>query len=220
MNVSIKYLSEKQNELISILYSSGELSQSKLSSLLGCSVESTSNIIRRVLEFEPPLIKKEPHGKYRYYSLTDFGKKSYEALINRGTVADDTEKVGIALQNSESVEFNDALKRVLITSILNGINSDNNDILVLSFKSLSIDVIMATFSMAEFFFLCFLLGMNMSPMYAASLLLPSAEIDVKAQFSKVTYRKFKDLIANELLNKREKEIFELDMHRNCNYLQP
>lgn len=208
MNI-LKCLTPKQKELISILYNNDGLTQKELSALIGNSPLSTFNIIQKILRYEPPLIAKEIIGKYRFYTLSDYGKKCYEDLLKEEVVVDEAE-YSYCLQNNKNVEFNDDLKRILIANIINGVSSDSNDILLLGLKNLSIDIIMATFSMTEFLFLCLLLGIistPMSPMDASTLLLPDAENEAKVLFAKTTYGKLKNLIASELLSKREEEIF-------------
>lgn len=202
-------LTSKQKKLIRILYNNDGLTQKELSDLLGSSPSSTSNIIQKILRYEPPLIAKEIIGKYCFYTLSDYGKRCYEDLL-KDEVVDDAENIVAVLQNNKNVEFNDGLKGILIANIINGVSSDSNDILLLGLKNLSIDIIMATFSMAEFLFLCLLLGIistPMSPIDASTLLLPDAENEVKILFAKTTYGKLKNLIASELLSKREEEIF-------------
>lgn len=81
-------LTSKQKELISILYNNNGLTQKELSALLGSSPASTSNIVQKILRYEPPLIAKEIIGKYRFYTLSDYGKKCYEDLLKEEVVVD------------------------------------------------------------------------------------------------------------------------------------
>jgi len=145
-----KKLTKMQLKILRTLYMDPGINHTKLCELLGTSPASLSNILSKILPLEPPLIKKETKGKYRYYSLTLDGRKEYKKH---------EEQEEVILKNNPLDTMSKELKEILITCIINNINSESEDELAKMIKSMKVEDIMAYFEMSEF--LIFLLTFGM-----------------------------------------------------------
>ena len=181
MNQKIKNLkiekSKYFNETIMIIGDNPGITHGELATKLNTICSNLSGYIKRISEYEPPLIEKEISGKYRSYTLTAEGKSFYRKLTNP--------------------EYNEGTnityKKDIMTYILET-QENNPSPYVQLLRSINIEKIDEAFTLPEFTILCKTLGM-----------IPQEQIiekDLKQALD--CWNKMQRLIENNIESKKKK----------------
>jgi len=198
----IMNLSPRLLDILRVLYENENITQKELSFKLNNSCAATSNLISKILQYYPPLIHKEVWGKYRYYSLTDYGKKYYERCFNK--------------DSSEEIKMS-PLEKITASFILDNFNPNGEDFLAYGLKKLGVDIICDIFTMQEFLYLCLILGIITNPMSvkdAIKLAMPSINGDNYLEVGRIVYQKLKSAIGTYLLGEFESKVFNNSDNKN------
>lgn len=129
-------------ETIMIIAETPGITHGELATKLNTICSNLSGYIKRISEYEPPLIEKEISGKNRSYTLTAEGKSFYRKLTNP--------------------EYNEGTnityKKDIMTYILET-QENNPSPYVQLLRSINIEKIDEAFTLPEFTILCKTLGM-------------------------------------------------------------
>ena len=151
MNQKIKNLkivkSKYFNETIRIIGDNPGITHGELATKLNTICSNLSGYIKRISEYEPPLIEKDICGKYRSYTLTPEGKNFYKSLTGTQQKQERHQEKG-----TEVTYKKDIMLYILETQE----NSKNPYVQLL--ESINIERIDEEFTLPEFTILCKVLG--------------------------------------------------------------
>ena len=165
------------NETIVIIGENPGITHGELAEKLNTICSNLSGYIKRISEYDPPLIEKEICGKYRSYTLTPEGNNFYKRLTkteyNEGT--------------------NITYKKDIMTYILETQESNPSPYVQL-LRSINIEKIDKVFTLPEFTILCKALG-----------IIPEEEIkEQDLDQTLVCWEKMQKLIENDIESKKKK----------------
>lgn len=140
--------SKKSLQVIEAIYLNPCINLTQLSKTIGSTTSNTSIFIGRILKIEPPLVEKRKSGKYVFYSLTEQGKKFFEAIS--------PSKIKQEEPIMEVQSMSD-LEKYLMSYILCSVKENSNP-LVTSLIEMDIGLFSKRFTFREFIFLAIQVG--------------------------------------------------------------